>query len=224
MHCGNWLCGIGCCHLPADKNASPTATDEFRRVTSAFEILGDPTNRKRYDRAMMDAEAKKKERRRGAHNQHTHRQQYQYQQREQSSSWQKQHNNMDRNERQKRHAEMITKSRSTQSRITKFTTKSEFEKTMLVSSTKQRYKTNCLIMLVANKHAEKWAESKLYFPYPFVGEDGSYERVLQVAKVGLFVAACRRHVASLSLSHTHTPSPIPQSPTLFRFDSTPRQN
>ena len=178
----NWLLSFS---LPADKNASPTATDEFRRVTSAFEILGDPTNRKRYDRAMMDEETKKKKRRRGAHNQHRQ----QYQQREQSSSWQKQHNNnnnnnnMDRNERHKRHAEMVTKSRSTQSRITKFTTRDEFEKTML-DPTKQRYKTNCLIMMVANKHAEKFAESKLYFPYPFVvGEDGSYERVLQVAKV-----------------------------------------
>ncbi len=43
-------------------------------------------------------------------------------------------------------------------------------------------------MFVANKNAEKWAETKLHFPYPFAGDDGvggqnSYERVHRVSKV-----------------------------------------
>jgi hypothetical protein len=158
------------CICTADKNSSPNATDEFRRVTSAFEIIGVPVNRKRYDRAMKEKEAKKSKYRRN--------------QQKQSSTSSRKPNNMYREEhqRQQRQSEMRNKSKSAQTRLLKITTKDEFEMTMLDPS-KKYYRTNCLILFVSNKQAEKWAETQLYFPYPFVGSDAGYEKILNVGKV-----------------------------------------
>lgn len=157
-----------------DKNPSPHANDEFRRVTDAFELLSNPTNRRKYD-AQMQKDA---QRRRKQHEQERHREQ-------------KRRNQMHREqqERQKKHNKMVQKARGSQSRIMKFSTMEQFESSML-SSTKNNkvYETHCLIMFVSNKNAEKMGDDEYYFPYPFVGEVGAghnnlYEGMLRIAKV-----------------------------------------
>lgn len=203
--------------IAADKNSSPKATDEFRRVTSAFEILGDPVSRKRYDRAIYE-EANK--RRRAQSRSHQRQQHHHQQQRQQQQSSSRKPNDMDtRKERQMRHTEMIHKSRSTQSRMTKIITKEEFETNMLDAS-KKFYKINCLIMFVANKNAEKWAETYLYFPFPFAGDGrhgNSYENLLLVSKVRVMY-----YESALSTCLNSRNSPWCRSPHK-RFDSTPKQ-
>jgi curved DNA-binding protein CbpA len=212
------------CICTADKNFSPNATDEFRRVTTAFEILGDPVNRKRYDRAIKEEEAKK--RRSSSHNQ------YRQSHQKQSSTSSRKPNNMDRKSQQKqqRQSEMRNKSKAAQSRLLKITTKAEFETTMLDPS-KKYYRTNCLILFVSNKQAEKWAETQLYFPYPFVGSDAGYEKILNVGKVRRVIH--HRYDPEL-FEHFRTPysqqhlsvslTCLGSSSTHKRSDSTPRRN
>ena len=158
--------------VPADKNPSPHANEEFRRVTDAFEILGNPTNRRRHDdkihkEAQRRRKAREKERR--------------------QEEMQRQQNNRERKERQRRQREMVDKARATQSRIVKISDLEHFEKTMLDPS-KKVYKTHCLMMFVSNKNAEKKGDEEIYFPYPFAGEagnDNAYDSMLQIAKASL---------------------------------------
>mmetsp|Transcript_25330 Transcript_25330/g.52964 ORF Transcript_25330/g.52964 Transcript_25330/m.52964 type:complete len:739 (+) Transcript_25330:150-2366(+) len=157
-----------------DKNPSPHANDEFRRVSDAFELLSNPTDRRKYD-AQMQRDA---QRRRKQHEQERQREQ-------------KRRNQMHREqkEREKKHKAMLEKARGSQSRIMRFSTMEQFESSMLSSTKNSKvYETHCLIMFVSNKNAEKMGDEEYYFPYPFAGEGGAgrnnlYEGMLRVAKV-----------------------------------------
>ena len=107
---------------------------------------------------------------------------------------------------------MRNKSKAAQSRLLKITTKAEFETTMLDPS-KKYYRTNCLILFVSNKEAEKWAETQLYFPYPFVGSDAGYEKILHVGKVRRVIHHTYDHELFESLSLACGLSLLPQTYT-----------
>ena len=149
----------------ADKNPSSTAADEFRTVTEAFDVLGNPIERKQYDNKLRNEE------------------QRQRQQRQQEIK-RKQQQDRERKEKERKHQNMIHKARKGQGRMIQISTYEEFEKTMLDSS-KRVYNTHCLLMFVGNRGAEKKAEDELYFPYPFTGEDNHnpYKSILKVAKI-----------------------------------------
>lgn len=58
--------------------------------------------------------------------------------------------------------------------------------TNMLNASKKFYKINCLIIYIANKNAEKWAETYLYIPFPFAGDSrhgNFYENLLQISKV-----------------------------------------
>lgn len=159
----------------ADKNPSPDANDEFRRVATAFEILGNQVNKKRYD-AQYDQEMK---RRRRFHEQERQRKEMRRRQ-----------NESDRRERQRTKTDMTHRARATQARMAKIATMEDFATFMLDSST-NTYKTHCLMMFVSNKKAEKLGEEIFHFPYPFAGEVEEYyshSNMLRVAKVSLHVS------------------------------------
>jgi len=149
----------------ADKNPSPNATDEFRRVSDAFELLGDPNERRRYDAKLRQEQ----QRRRNV-------QEQQRRQEEQRRS----ENARKQKERQRRQREMAQRSRAMQGRVVKIGDVGEFGDVVL-DSKREVYKTHCLIMFVSNKNAERKGEEEFYFPYPFAGE--MYDNMLQVAKV-----------------------------------------
>jgi curved DNA-binding protein CbpA len=159
----------------ADKNPSPDANDEFRRVAAAFEILGNQVNKKRYD-AQYNQEMK---RRRRFH--------------EQERQWKemrRRQNDADRRERQRRQTEMTHRARATQAKMVKIASMEDFTTSMLDSST-HAYKIHCLMMFVSNKNAEKLGEEIFHFPYPFAGEVEEYyshSNVLRVAKASLHIS------------------------------------
>ena len=148
----------------ADKNPSPNANEEFRRVTDAFDILGDPTSRKRHDARVRQEEQRQRRAR---------------EQQQRQEQMRRQQDERERKERLRMEREMIQKARAAQSRMAKISSLDNLERKMLDPSRKV-YGTHCLIMFVANKNAERKGEEELYFPYPFTGE--GYEGMIQVAK------------------------------------------
>ncbi|KAL7534775.1 hypothetical protein ACHAXR_006066, partial [Thalassiosira sp. AJA248-18] len=145
-----------------DKNPSPHANDEFRRVSDAFEILGNPASRRKHDNTMRQ----EAQRRRRAQDQHRR-----------QEDMKRKENDRARKERQRRHRDMLERASAMQSRMVKISTMEQFEKVMLHSS-KKFYKTHCLIMFVGNRSAEKKGEEDFYFPYPFEND----KNTLQIAK------------------------------------------
>ena len=95
--------------------------------------------------------------------------------------------------KQRKHNDLLHKSKVTSSRMIKLSTLDEFttQFTMLDTTNKKRrvYNTNILLLFVGNKHIEKKAIEEYYFPYPFTGEVGNtksnnqYEEILKVVKV-----------------------------------------
>lgn len=140
--------------MPADKNPSPRANEDFRRVTDAFDILGDPASRKRYDAGVRWEE----QRRRGSREQEKRREKMRRQKKEREEK-----------ERLRAHSEMMRRARATQGRMVKISSFGEFEKEMLDPSGRV-YRTHALIMFVGNRGAERKGEETMYFPYPFAGE------------------------------------------------------
>lgn len=140
--------------MPADKNPSPRANEDFRRVTDAFDILGDPASRKRYDAGVRWEE----QRRRGSREQEKRREKMRRQKKEREEK-----------ERLRAHSEMMRRARATQGRMVKISSFGEFEKEMLDPSGRV-YTTHALIMFVGNRGAERKGEETMYFPYPFAGE------------------------------------------------------
>lgn len=153
----------------ADKNSSPNANEEFRRITAAYEILGDPISRRKHDNRVRQDMARQRQAR---------------EQQRQRERMQRQREDNERKQRQKRHADMMVKAGATQSRVAKISTLEEFEQMMLDPSRKA-YQKHCLIMFVANKNAEKKGLEEVYFPYPFAGEPNgpnAHQSTIQIAK------------------------------------------
>jgi len=96
--------------------------------------------------------------------------------------------------KQRKHNDLLHKSKVTSSRMMKLSTLDEFTThfTMLDTKNKKRrvYNTNILLLFVGNKYIEKKAIEEYYFPYPFTGEivgnnsnNNQYEEILKVVKV-----------------------------------------
>jgi curved DNA-binding protein CbpA len=150
-----------------DKNPSPNANEEFRLVSEAFEILSDPQKKRAHDeqrrreRMMQEEQKKREERRRQA------------EQRE-------------RERELMRKREMIQRARAGYDRVLRWSHLSQLEE-MTIDHSINVYSTNLLLMFVGNKASERKGEEDYFFPYPFVGDDGSSisNDVLLVAKVRL---------------------------------------
>jgi len=95
--------------------------------------------------------------------------------------------------KQRKHNDLLHKSKVTSSRMIKLSTLDEFttQFTIIDTNNKKRraYNTNILLLFVGNKHIEKKAIEEYYFPYPFTGEvvgnskSNQYEDILKVVKV-----------------------------------------
>ena len=96
----------------ADKNPSPNANEQFREVTDAFDILGNPTSKKRYDNKVRLDE---QQRQRAEYN------------RRRQNEMKKQQLDKERMEQQRIHVTMMNKSREAQHRMIKISTYQEFE-------------------------------------------------------------------------------------------------
>lgn len=143
---------------------SPTANEEFRLISEAFDILSDPQKKYVYDERIKREERMRQEQRR-------------------REEMQRRAHERQRHEQMRFKQEMVKRARSGYDRVFKWSTLSQLEEMALDAN--NLYTKNVLIMFVGNKAAERRGEEDYYFPYPFVGESGSQMNndVLLVAKV-----------------------------------------
>jgi len=148
-----------------DKNRTPNANDEFRKVAEAFEVLGDAKSRRAYNKE-LDAKAR---RRAKQHEQKMYQQQMKRRRAE-----------AQRHEQSRLHDERIREVAASQSKLVKFSTLEQFHETMS-DQTGRFFKNHFLCMFVGNRAAEKKGDEVIYFPIPFTSKE--YRDTVRIGKI-----------------------------------------
>mmetsp|Transcript_16742 Transcript_16742/g.18732 ORF Transcript_16742/g.18732 Transcript_16742/m.18732 type:complete len:787 (+) Transcript_16742:120-2480(+) len=175
-----------------DKNPEldmTTATDNFHRITSAYDFLSDSSNKIRYDnmkrtytQERQQQQQNRKHTFRGnfgssstnSQQQQRNQQKYEQQQREQQQ------------ERNKEHAEksqILKEATMARQQVLKISTLEQLKDTL---DKNMRFGKHFLCVFVADKNMESFVDNQLLFPYPF-GRKGrnsfDWETVLQTFKI-----------------------------------------
>ena len=157
-----------------DKNPSPNANEEFRRVSEAFDILSDPAKKRMYDEQRRREQRLKEEQRRREQRAREE------QRRRDERRWQAEQ--WEREQALIKKREMIQKAKAGYGRVLKWSKLSQLED-IAVDHTTNVFTTNLLVMFVGNKAAERKGEEEYYFPYPFIETSKENNDLLIVAKV-----------------------------------------
>ena len=147
-----------------DKNPNPNASEEFRQVAEAFEVLGDAKRRRAYNKE-LDAKARRRARQR---DQNTKQQEMKRRRTE-----------AQRREQRRLHDERIRDVAASQSKLVKFTTLEQLLDTM--TDSKGKFLNHFLCIFVGNKAAERKGDEVIYFPIPFASKE--YRDTVRIGKI-----------------------------------------
>ncbi|VEU44291.1 unnamed protein product [Pseudo-nitzschia multistriata] len=173
-------------HPDKNRHLDPdVANKRFHRIQEAWEILGDKTNKRKYDQHLRDKEARERRNRRPTKQKEQERRQREKEARETRERFQREQERMKKEQQRKKQSEMHAQ--EAQEALLRISTLEQLhERSNLFDKNTNTFKKHFLCVFVGNKKAEQTAEKDYQFPYPF-GPRGTnsfdWTEIMQTAKV-----------------------------------------